>query len=80
MSHLILSHLSANNNKPEIVDALFGHIAGNTEIVVASRKKETALYHIEGKVNEQNQEKARPVLAKRKTQLSLFEDSIAGPL
>jgi phosphoribosyl 1,2-cyclic phosphodiesterase len=39
MSHLILSHLSKNNNKPEIVEELFQANATSTEIIVASRYK-----------------------------------------
>lgn len=46
MSHLFLSHLSRNNNHPKIVKELFTKVAGNTEIIVASREKETRLYHI----------------------------------
>lgn len=66
MSHLILSHLSANNNKPEIVDKMFSSVAGEIEIIIASRKKETALYHIDGST------KAKPVM-NQKIQLSLFD-------
>jgi phosphoribosyl 1,2-cyclic phosphodiesterase len=36
MSHLILSHLSHNNNKPEIVNELFQQHAGTTTVTVAS--------------------------------------------
>ncbi len=46
MSHLILSHLSKNNNTPEIVQALFDKHAGPTKIIVASRYTETPVYHI----------------------------------
>ncbi len=46
MSHLLLSHLSKNNNSPKIVQSLFDKIAGPTEIIIASRYKETRLYHI----------------------------------
>ena len=46
MSHLFLSHLSEENNSPKIVGELFQKIAGKTEIIVASRHGETALYHI----------------------------------
>jgi phosphoribosyl 1,2-cyclic phosphodiesterase len=46
MGHLILSHLSKNNNKPEIVQALFDQYAGNTKIVVASRFEETPVFNI----------------------------------
>jgi len=75
MSHLILSHLSANNNRPEIVEHLFNGVAGNTEIVIASRKKETALYHINGSPGPISR---RPALikTKQKIQLSLFEETL----
>lgn len=46
MSHLFLSHLSRDNNSPKLVKNTFSRIAGGTEIVIASRDKETALYHI----------------------------------
>lgn len=46
MSHLFLSHLSKNNNTPKLVKDLFTKIAGQTEIIIASRDKETKLYHI----------------------------------
>ncbi len=46
MSHLFLSHLSRDNNSPRIVKDIFHKIAGHTEIIVASRDKETRLYHI----------------------------------
>lgn len=64
MTHLFLSHLSENNNTPEIVSKLFSEVAGQTEIVIASRYKETGVYHIGGGglVN--------PVV--EKAQLSLF--------
>lgn len=46
MSHLFLSHLSRDNNSPKLVKNTFSRIAGRTEIVIASRDKETPLYHI----------------------------------
>jgi len=46
MSHLFLSHLSRSNNKPKIVKDLFAPVAGRTKIIIASRDKETELYHI----------------------------------
>lgn len=48
LSHLILSHLSKNNNKPELVNELFSAHAGETKIVVASRYEETQVFCIEG--------------------------------
>lgn len=44
MSHLLLSHLSAENNHPDLVHALFTEHAGGIEIVVAGRMAETAVY------------------------------------
>jgi phosphoribosyl 1,2-cyclic phosphodiesterase len=69
---LILSHLSQNNNHPEIVNKLFMQHAGGVKIVIASRHKETELFTIEG------HPLLRPIktmkkLAKNKAQLSLFD-------
>jgi phosphoribosyl 1,2-cyclic phosphodiesterase len=47
LSHLVLSHLSENNNSPELVNRLFNEKAGSTKIIVASRYKETPLFRIE---------------------------------
>lgn len=49
LSHLFLSHLSKDNNCPDIVQRLFNAHADGTEIIVASRLRETAVYHIGGK-------------------------------
>ncbi|WP_143305592.1 MBL fold metallo-hydrolase [Chitinophaga vietnamensis] len=46
MSHLFLSHLSQDNNNPELVLELFRRDAAHTEIIVASRHVETAVYRI----------------------------------
>ena len=46
LSHLFLSHLSEDNNRPKIVRELFKKICGRTEIIIASRHKETSVYHI----------------------------------
>lgn len=46
MSHLLLSHLSRDNNSPELVLELFKRSAGKTEVVVASRDRETEIYYI----------------------------------
>jgi phosphoribosyl 1,2-cyclic phosphodiesterase len=46
LSHLFLSHLSQDNNSPKLVKNLFLKHAGPTEIIVASRQKESKLYHI----------------------------------
>jgi len=46
MTHLVLSHLSKNNNHPDIVSRLFEPYAGHTRICIASRDQETPLFHI----------------------------------
>ena len=46
LSHLFLSHLSKNNNAPELVKELFNAHANGVNIVIASRYEETAVYHI----------------------------------
>ena len=48
MSHLLLSHLSEHNNRPELVQALFSRHAGGTHISVASRYEETGVYCVKG--------------------------------
>lgn len=71
LSHLILSHLSKNNNKPELVDQLFRKQAGATKIIVASRYEETAIFHIEqnnSKADHKQENNLLPV----QLQLSLF--------
>ena len=44
MTHLILSHLSKNNNDPVIVKELFTKHAGKTQIVIASRDEESPCF------------------------------------
>jgi phosphoribosyl 1,2-cyclic phosphodiesterase len=46
LSHLLLSHLSKNNNSPELVQSMFDEHAGDTKIIVASRYQESMVYHV----------------------------------
>lgn len=46
MSHVFLSHLSKDNNCPKHAKSLFDVCADGTEVVVASRFAETAVYQI----------------------------------
>ncbi|MCU0419978.1 MAG: MBL fold metallo-hydrolase [Cyclobacteriaceae bacterium] len=48
MTHLFLAHLSKNNNRPELVEELFGRVAGHTKIMVASRHQESEIAYVEG--------------------------------
>lgn len=52
MTHLLLSHLSKDNNNPELAHRLFSEHAGDVEIVVASRFVETEVYTIFEQVSE----------------------------
>ena len=46
MTHLLLSHLSKDNNDPALVQQLFETHTTHTRIIVASRYQATALYNI----------------------------------
>ena len=46
LSHLLLSHLSKENNCPMLVSNYFKNQATHTEIVIASRYEPTQVYHI----------------------------------
>jgi phosphoribosyl 1,2-cyclic phosphodiesterase len=48
MSHLLLSHLSQDNNRPDLVQKMFEEQAGDVRIAVASRHAETEVYTIRG--------------------------------
>ncbi len=70
LSHLFLSHLSKENNTPELVKELFTKHTSNTHIVIASRYNELPVYTIQStRTNE-------PIILKRTSisvQMSLFE-------
>ncbi len=71
LSHIFLSHLSKDNNCPQLARELFLHHAGGTEVVVASRFEETAVYKIGEEVRIERIQKAKrqPVYL----QYNLFE-------
>ncbi|MGG9972806.1 MBL fold metallo-hydrolase [Ferruginibacter sp. SUN002] len=46
MSHLILSHLSKENNTPEIASALFAPHANDIKVIVASRYEPTQIFTV----------------------------------
>ncbi|RNI27206.1 MBL fold metallo-hydrolase [Rufibacter immobilis] len=50
MSHVLLGHLSRDNNRPELVQELFAAHADGTQVVVASRYEETPVFHISGEL------------------------------
>jgi phosphoribosyl 1,2-cyclic phosphodiesterase len=51
LSHLLLSHLSKENNSPEMVEALFKQHANDVNIVIASRYQCTDIYTLGNAVN-----------------------------
>lgn len=61
MSHLFLSHLSKDNNDPEMARLMFSDVAGETNVVVASRYYETALYHIHCEVKQPSTKNPQPL-------------------
>lgn len=69
MTHLLLSHLSKNNNEPQLVHNLFKQYSGNVEIVVASRYQESPVYEIKTPVEVVSVPHLRPQKA---LQLSIF--------
>jgi len=74
MSHLILSHLSKENNSPAIVENLFTEHAGEIKVVVASRVAETSLYQITHQpVANRTLLKKLPVRTRPTVQLGLFD-------
>ncbi|MDJ1469343.1 MBL fold metallo-hydrolase [Cytophagaceae bacterium DM2B3-1] len=48
LTHVLLSHLSKNNNNPLLAKALFEAHAGDTEVIIASRDEATAVFKISG--------------------------------
>lgn len=72
LSHVILSHLSKNNNSPELVERIFTAQCGHVKIIVASRYNETPVFCIDPPADTNigsKQKKAEPVMVQ---QLSLF--------
>jgi len=67
LSLLLLSHLSANNNCPKIVSALFNQEAGDAKIVVLSRHEASAVYEVH-----RNAEEASKKVSLQSQQMTLF--------
>jgi len=67
MTHLLLSHLSAENNSQRMVRDLFQQKANGTRIIIATRSKETRLYHIRQLVKKEG-----VIAPSSYSQLSLF--------
>ncbi len=50
LTHLFLSHLSRDNNSPELVSDLFHAHRGSTEIILAGRYAETPVFAVDNEV------------------------------
>ena len=71
MSHVLLSHLSQDNNNPKLVEKLFKTHARGAFVSIASRHKESAVYTITGEYA--NNENSKPaILPDSYIQTSLF--------
>jgi phosphoribosyl 1,2-cyclic phosphodiesterase len=71
MSHVLLSHLSKDNNSPELVADLFNRHAGDTEVVIAGRFTATSVYEVKNLVGPAGLTAPATVKVKAQ-QLSLF--------
>lgn len=69
MSHVFLSHLSKDNNRPELVSSLFSPHAESVEVVIASRYEASEVYTIYG--SEIHLQKQR--VSHKTMQLGLFD-------
>ncbi len=68
LSHVLLSHLSKENNSPEIVESLFKQHANGITVAIAHRHQATEIFTIgQGKTNHAVTKVSRPL------QLGLFE-------
>jgi phosphoribosyl 1,2-cyclic phosphodiesterase len=72
MTHLLLSHLSKDNNDPLMVQQLFDDNAKGIQVIVASRYKQTAIYTIQKPAAEGRSIECSPILSIHPLQLSLF--------
>jgi len=50
LTHLLLAHLSKDNNDPQLVQELFSQHANGVHVTVASRYEESQVFHITGKL------------------------------
>jgi phosphoribosyl 1,2-cyclic phosphodiesterase len=71
MSHLLLAHLSKENNDPALVQQLFEEVAGDVNVMVASRYEEMAVMSIIQNESEQVFYK-KPAINLTMIQTSLF--------
>ncbi|PWS29197.1 MBL fold metallo-hydrolase [Pedobacter yonginense] len=71
MSHLLLAHLSKDNNNPQLVETLFKAVAGDTFVKVASRHEESEVYYVKAETSHDEVYSFNPDLY-QPAQLNLF--------
>ena len=69
MSMVYLSHLSKDNNSPHLALEYFSEHAEDTDIVVASRYKETPVYQVP---DYDNGDEVNTIVLAKPVQMSLF--------
>lgn len=71
---LVLSHLSKNNNKPDVVKKLFASHAGDVKMLIASRYEASKVFEISGKgvVSRKGAKGSQRRKETKEGQLSLF--------
>jgi phosphoribosyl 1,2-cyclic phosphodiesterase len=73
MTHVILSHLSKENNTPEIAEKTFTKYADSVEVIVASRFQASDVYHIKSEADFRINTSKKISLLKKVMQLGLFD-------
>ncbi len=71
MSHLLLAHLSKDNNNPALVQQIFEEVAGETNVMVASRYEEMAVMSI-GTAKTISIKIKRKLVLENSAQMSMF--------
>jgi phosphoribosyl 1,2-cyclic phosphodiesterase len=72
MSHLLLAHLSKDNNDPALVQQLFEEVAGDVNVMVASRYEEMAVMSIGNTIRNGRIKIRRKALTPNPAQMSMF--------
>jgi phosphoribosyl 1,2-cyclic phosphodiesterase len=72
MSHLLLAHLSKDNNNTELVQRIFEEVAGETSVMVASRYEEMEVMNIGNMDMVSTVKIRRKALSNNPAQMSMF--------
>lgn len=72
LSHLFLSHLSKNNNCPNLVQKLFDDHSEGVKMVIASRYEETPVFHISADIAMSSKQISKTATKPTQLQLSFI--------